>query len=80
MPPSAQTRKVVMKGKLLHQPTMISPGSTKMIAERVPPAEATVWTMLFSRMLPVLNARRIPIEMTAAGIEDAMVMPTRSPR
>ncbi|SKG46464.1 Uncharacterised protein [Mycobacteroides abscessus subsp. abscessus] len=30
---------------------MIRPGSTKMIADRVPAAEAIVWTMLFSVMV-----------------------------
>lgn len=51
-----------------------------MMAESVPLAEATVWTMLFSRIVPVLKARRMPIEMTAAGIDEAIVMPTFKPR
>ena len=51
-----------------------------MIAARVPAAEATVWTMLFSRMVPVANMRSTAIEITAAGIEVAKVRPTRSPR
>ena len=67
-------------GKSRHQPIMTRPGSTKMIAESVPPEEATVWTMLFSRIVPVLKARKMPIEMTAAGMDDAIVMPTRRPR
>ena len=58
---------------------MTRPGSTKMMAESVPPAEATVCTMLFSRMEPVLKSRKMPIEITAAGIDEAMVMPTRKP-
>jgi len=35
---------------------------------------------LFSRIVPVLKARRMPIEITAAGIDDAMVIDTLSPR
>jgi hypothetical protein len=45
-----------------------------------PAAEATVWTMLFSQMVAVLKARRIAMEMTAAGIEEAKVSPTFRPR
>ncbi|MCW5106019.1 hypothetical protein PA07A_0345 [Cutibacterium acnes P07A] len=48
MPPTRQIARVVQYGKPDHQPTMISPGSTKIIAERVPAADAIVWTMLFS--------------------------------
>ncbi len=59
---------------------MIRPGSTKMIAASVPAALATVWTMLFSRIVDPLNRRRIAIEMTAAGIEVAKVNPTLRPR
>ena len=44
----AQTATVVQYGKPVHQPTMMRPGSTKMIADSVPAAEAMVWTMLFS--------------------------------
>src|SRR2546423_12124264 len=68
------------KGKPVHQPTMTSPGSTKMIADRVPAADATVWTMLFSRIDESFTALRIAIEITAAGIDDAKVSPTLSPR
>ena len=46
---------------------MTRPGSTKMIAESVPAAEATVCTMLFSRIDESLTALRIAIEITAAG-------------
>ena len=51
-----------------------------MIAASVPAALATVWTMLFSRMLDDLNSRSTAIEITAAGIEVAKVSPTFSPR
>ena len=40
----------VQNGKPVHQPMMTSPGSTKMIADSVPAADATVCTMLFSRI------------------------------
>ena len=43
-------------------------------------AEATVWTMLFSQMVEFLNIRSTAIEITAAGIDDAKVKPTRRPR
>ena len=51
-----------------------------MIAESVPAADATVCTMLFSRIDESLNAARTAIEMTAAGIDEAKVSPTRRPR
>ncbi len=45
-----------------------------------PAAEATVWTMLFSQIVESRNARSSAIEITAAGIEVAKVIPTFSPR
>ena len=51
-----------------------------MIDDSVPAAEATVWTMLFSRIDESLTALRIAIEMTAAGIDEAKVRPTFRPR
>jgi len=38
----------VQNGKPVHQPTINRPGSTKMIDDIAPAAEATVWTILFS--------------------------------
>src|SRR5262245_32284309 len=67
-------------GKPVHHPTITRPGSTKMIAESVPAADATVCTMLFSRIDESLKALRIAIEITAAGIDDAKVRPTLRPR
>ncbi len=67
-------------GNSVHQPTITSPGKTKMIAESVPAAEATVWTMLFSRIVESFTALRIAIEITAAGIDEAKVRPTLRPR
>ena len=58
---------------------MIRPGSTNTMAASVPAADAIVWTMLFSRIVPLLNALRIAIETTAAGIEVAKVRPTLRP-
>src|SRR6266581_8917295 len=43
IPPSAQIQNDVQNGNSVHQPIMINPGSTKMIDESVPAAEATVW-------------------------------------
>ena len=51
-----------------------------MIAESVPAAEATVWTMLFSRIDESFTALSTAIEMTAAGIDEANVSPTLRPR
>ena len=51
-----------------------------MIAASVPAAEATVWTMLFSRIEAPRKARSTAIEITAAGIEVANVSPILSPR
>jgi hypothetical protein len=51
-----------------------------MIADSVPAAEATVWTMLFSRIEESRTRLRSAIEITAAGIEEANVSPTFSPR
>jgi hypothetical protein len=50
------------------------------MAESVPAADATVWTMLFSRIEESLKALRTAIEITAAGMDDATVSPTLSPR
>src|SRR5262245_36408531 len=68
------------KGNPTHQLTITNPGNTKMIAESVPAADATVWTMLFSRMVESLTRLRTAIEITAAGIDDAKVRPTLRPR
>ena len=80
MPPLTQMRNDCQNGNPVHHPTMTSPGRTKMIAERVPAADATVCTMLFSRMDESLTVLRIAIEITAAGIDDAKVSPTLRPR
>src|SRR5690606_3643776 len=61
-------------------PIMTSAGRMKMIADKVPAAEACVCTMLFSRMLALLNSRSTDMEMTAAGMADEKVRPTFSPR
>src|SRR5687767_11460966 len=68
------------KGNPTHQPTITRPGSTKMIADSVPAAEATVCTMLFSRIDESLTMLRMAIEITAAGIDEANVSPTLRPR
>jgi len=80
MPPSAHTPKLIQNGNPLHQPTITSPGSTKMIADSVPAAEASVCTMLFSCMLPPPRPLSSAIEITAAGIEVAKVSPALSPK
>src|SRR5262245_27751001 len=79
-PPLRQMRNDCQKGKPVHQPTITNPGKTKMIAERVPAADATVWTMLFSRIDESFTTLKMAIEITAAGIDDAKVRPTLRPR
>ena len=44
------------------------------------PAEAAVWTILFSSMFLSLNAINIAIEITAAGILALTVIPAYMPR
>ena len=73
-------KKDSQNGNPVHQPMITSPGSTKIIAESVPAADATVCTMLFSRIVESFTALRIAIEITAAGIDDAKVRPTLRPR
>ncbi len=79
-PPRAQTPQVCQYGKPVHQPTITSPGSTKMIDESVPAEEATVWTMLFSWMVAPFTARSTAIEITVAGIEEENVSPALRPK
>ena len=59
---------------------MSMPGMMKMIADKVPAAEACVCTMLFSRMLESFAILRTAIEMTAAGMADENVRPTFRPK
>ncbi len=80
MPPTTQMPNDCQNGNPVHQPIMTRPGSTKMIEESVPAADATVWTMLFSQIVALRKPRRTAIEITAAGIDDANVSPTFSPR
>ncbi len=62
-------------------PRMISAGKVKITpAASDSPAEAEVWTMLFSRMFDSRNSRSMAIEITAAGIEADTVIPANSPR
>ena len=80
IPPAAQTPNVSQNGKPLHQPIMTKPGRTKITADSVPAADATVCTILFSTIVAFLTARSTAIEMTAAGIVNANVRPTFNPR
>src|SRR5271165_4726303 len=81
IPPMAHTANDSQYGNPVHQPTITRPGSTKMMADSVPAADAIVWTMLFSQIVAFLNnARRTAIEITAAGIDEAKVRPTFNPR
>src|SRR5258708_25583296 len=79
-PPDAQRRKEVQNGKPVHQPMITRLGRMKMTEASAPAAEQTVWTMLFSRMLEPGKRPRKAVDITAAGIEVAMVSPTFNPR
>src|SRR5258708_29723741 len=79
-PPDAQRRKEVQNGKPVHQPMITRLGRMKMTEASAPAAEQTVWTMLFSRMLEPGKRPRKAIDITAAGIEVAIVSPTVNPR
>ena len=60
---------------------MKSAGSVKITpAASDSPAEPTVCTMLVSRIVPLLMARKMATAITAAGMEALTVRPTRSPR
>src|SRR3546814_897732 len=60
---------------------MISAGIVKITPAAIDePAEAPVWTMLFSRMVPPPSSRSTPIDTTAAGMAVAMVRPANRPR
>src|SRR5882757_1628173 len=59
---------------------MTRPGSTKMMADNVPAADATVCTILFSWMVVPLKPRSTAIEITAAGIDVAKVNPAFRPK
>src|SRR5215469_3122273 len=80
VPPEAQTRKDSQKGNPDHQPTITRPGNTKIIDAIAPAADATVWTMLFSRIFEPGKTLSTAMDMTAAGMDEAMVRPTFSPR
>src|SRR5207342_3298996 len=80
MPPSAQMANEAQYGKPVHQPMITRPGSTKMIDDSVPAAEATVCTMLFSWMVAPLKLRSSAIEITAAGMDVANVRPAFRPK
>jgi hypothetical protein len=80
MPPNVQMRNDCQNGKFVHQPTMTSAGRTKMIEDIAPPTDATVCTVMFSHIVDVLKARSRAIEITAAGMAEANVRPTRKPR
>ena len=58
----------------------MSAGSVKMApAATDSPAEPAVWTMLFSRMLALPNARSRLMLSTAMGIDADTVRPARRP-
>ena len=44
------------------------------------PADAAVWTILFSKIFDFLNYDNTPIDITAAGIEAETVIPANRPR
>ena len=81
-PPVIETSVVVQKSNSDQTPAMMSAGIVKMMpAASDSPADAIVWTMLFSSTVPERSTpRRIPMEMTAAGMEALTVIPSFKPR
>ena len=49
-------------------------------AARDSPAEAAVWTILFSKIFELRKSRKIPMDITAAGMEADTVIPAKRPR
>ena len=59
---------------------MMRAGNVKMTpAARDSPADPTVWTILFSRMLPLPKIRKMATAITATGMDALTVKPTLSP-
>src|ERR1700733_8750234 len=66
---------------LFHTLRITSAGSVKITPDARPsPDAAAVCTALFCKILPRRRARRIPIEITAAGTDADTVMPANMPR
>ena len=80
MPPVAQMAADSQNGNPVHQPIMMKPGSTKMMEESVPAAEATVCTMLFSWAVALPSQRSRAMEITTAGMEVEKVRPALRPK
>src|SRR5271154_1600050 len=80
IPPRPQIQNDTQYGKPVHQPIITKPGSTKIIEDKVPAADATVWTILFSWIVIPLKLRSTAIEITAAGIDVANVRPAFRPK
>ena len=81
IPPKPAISVTQRKSKSSQKPMITSAGSVNMTpAANDSPAEAAVWTMLFSRILLRRNSLSIPIETTAAGIEAETVIPANRPR
>ncbi len=68
------------KGNPVHHPIMTRPGSTKIMEDRVPAADASVWTILFSWMVEFAKRRSSVIETTVAGMDVANVSPALRPK
>ena len=80
MPPIDAIKKVCQNGNSIQALTRISAGRMKTSADKVPAEDAKVWTMLFSSTEAFLKNLKMPIEITAAGMEVAKVRPTFKPK
>ena len=80
-PPESAMRVVSQNLNSVQIPVTTRAGTVKMIpAARLSPELAMVCTMLFSRIVPRLSRpRRMPMEITLAGIAALTVMPALSP-
>ncbi|MBA7639106.1 hypothetical protein ES703_46764 [subsurface metagenome] len=80
-PPNPAIIATHLKLKLSQVPNITSAGSVNITpAASDSPADAAVWTMLFSRILLRRNSLSTPIETTAAGIDAETVIPANRPR
>src|SRR4051812_36868578 len=81
MPPNAAISVVSRYENSVHLCRITIAGSVKITPDARPsPDAAAVCTALFCKILPVRSARRMPIDITAAGTDADTVIPANMPR
>src|SRR5229473_21666 len=79
-PPISARKKTRQYSVFSENPRKIRAGRVKITpAAADSPAEPVVWTMLFSRIVDLPNARRMEIDSTEMGIDAETVSPARNP-